>query len=66
MTEVESLGQKLISLRGIKSRKEVAEAVNISVSALTMYELDERVPRDEVKIRLARYYKTTVGALFYA
>ncbi len=58
-------GQNLIDLRGEKSRAEVAEACNISVSALTMYELEQRIPRDKIKVRLAEYYNTTVGAIFF-
>lgn len=51
--------------RGRRSRAEVASAVGISVSALAMYELGLRVPRDDVKVRLAKYYKTSVQRLFF-
>jgi len=30
-----------------------------------MYERDERVPRDEVKIRIANFFGKTVQELFY-
>lgn len=60
------IGRKLRELRGEKSREEVAFAVGISVSALTMYETGQRMPRDEVKIRLASYYNETVGSIFFA
>lgn len=59
-------GEKLQKLRGTKSRKEVAEAVGISVSALTMYELEERIPRDEYKIKLAAYYGVGIEELFFS
>ena len=59
-------GRRLISLRGNRSQQEVARANLISVSALGMYERGERIPRDDVKIRLAKYYDTTVQAIFYA
>lgn len=52
-------------LRGEKTRKEVAEAVGISVSALQMYENGARVPRDETKIKIADYYGTSVGDIFF-
>lgn len=61
-----SVGELLIEKRGKRSRHEVAEAVGISLSALTMYELGKRIPRDEIKVRLARYYETSVEALFFA
>lgn len=59
-------GAKLIGLRGDKSRESVANAIGISVSALTMYEIEERVPRDDIKIRLADYFGTTVQEIFFA
>ncbi|MGX2958013.1 helix-turn-helix transcriptional regulator [Peribacillus sp. JNUCC 23] len=59
------IGNRLIKLRGDKSREEVASSVDISVSALQMYENAQRIPRDEIKVRLANYYKTNVQALFF-
>ena len=64
--DLKKIGVKLANLRGEKSQAEVADAVGISASALSMYECGERMPRDEVKIKLAHYYKTTVEALFYS
>lgn len=59
------IAKKLREYRGTTPREEVANAVGISRSALSMYENGERVPRDELKKALAAYYKTTVGALFF-
>lgn len=59
------MGEKLRKLRGAKPRKEVAETCGISVSALAMYEAGERIPRDEVKIRLAAYYNRSVNYIFF-
>lgn len=61
-----SVGENLRVLRGEKSQAEVANAVNISVSALSMYEQDQRIPRDEVKIRLAEYFNVSIESLFFA
>lgn len=61
-----SAGQKLKELRGTKPQDEVAEALGISKSALSMYENDARVPRDEIKVRIARYFNQSVDAIFYA
>lgn len=61
----EAIGQKLIELRGKKTREEVANTLKISVSALAMYELGKRTPRDEVKIRIAKYYKKSVQNIFF-
>lgn len=60
-----SLGEKLVRLRGDRTQREVAEACGISTSALTMYETGRRVPRDEIKAALARYFSVTIGYLFF-
>lgn len=62
-----AMGEKLRSLRKGKRKTvtEVATACGISQSALTMYENGERVPRDEIKVRLADYYKRTVQTIFF-
>lgn len=65
MPGTEDIAKKLRHLRGVKSREEVVKAVNISVSALAMYETGARIPRDEIKVALAQYYDTTVGELFF-
>lgn len=60
-----TIAERLIKARGDRRRKDVAAAVGVSVSAIAMYENGERVPRDETKIKLANYYKTTVQKLFF-
>jgi len=59
------LSKRLKELRGERSQEEVASAVEISRSALGMYESGERIPRDEVKVRLAKYYNVSVQDLFF-
>ena len=59
------IGMKLKNLRGKKSRDEAASAIGISSSALGMYENNLRVPRDDVKKRIADYYHVTVQHLFF-
>ncbi len=59
------IGQTLKELRGDKTLQEVANTVGISVSALAMYEQGQRIARDEIKLKLAEYYNTTVQAIFY-
>lgn len=60
------IGDRLKALRGDKTIKEVAESLNISESALSMYETGNRIPRDEIKIRIANYYDKSVQSIFYA
>ena len=62
----QKIGQKLVELRGAKSREQVAVDLGISYSALVSYELGERVPRDEIKIKIAKYYDVDVGELFFS
>lgn len=59
------IGQRLKALRGSETIESVANAVGISCSALGMYEIGKRVPRDEIKVKLAQYFKTTVEAIFF-
>ncbi len=60
------IGQRLIKLRGNRTQDEVSKAVGSSVSAIGMYERGERIPRDEMKLLLAKYYDTTVQDIFFA
>lgn len=60
-----SVGQRLKDLRGDRSRDSVAAAIGISSSALGMYENNLRMPRDEIKVKLADYYGVTVQHLFF-
>lgn len=60
------IAKKLLELRGNKTREEVAFSLGISVSALTMYETGKRIPRDEIKLRIAKYYDTDLQGIFFA
>lgn len=61
-----TIGARLRVLRGDKTIREAARECGISYSALSMYEIGKRTPKDEVKIKLANYYGTSVEALFFA
>lgn len=58
-------GRRLQQLRGDMTREEVATAARISVSALTMYELGQRNPRDDVKCSLADFFGVRVSDIFF-
>lgn len=60
-----SIGKKLAVLRGKKSKAETAEALGVSLSAYIKYERNERVPRDEAKVKIANYYGKTVQEIFF-
>lgn len=57
---------RLVAARGNIPRITVAHAIGVSLSAITMYETGKRIPRDEIKVRLADYYHTTVQELFFS
>ena len=59
------IGKRLMCLRGAISQVEVANAVGISRSALSMYEQGNRIPRDEIKVKLACYYGKSVQEIFF-
>lgn len=58
-------GARLVKLRGERSQSEVAKAVGIATSTLGMYETEQRMPRDSIKIAIAQYYGTTVQKIFF-
>lgn len=60
------VGKRLVELRGDRSQETVAKSIGISVSSLSMYESGLRNPRDEVKLRLAEYYRKSVQDIFFA
>lgn len=66
MPRKNALCDYLVRLRGERKQEQVAKEVGISRSALAMYEAGERIPRDEIKVRLARYYGVGVQELFFS
>lgn len=62
-----TIGEKLKSLRSGRglTQDQVAQDLGISRSAINSYELDQRVPRDEVKVRLANYYDKPIQDIFF-
>ncbi|MBR2963497.1 MAG: helix-turn-helix transcriptional regulator [Lentisphaeria bacterium] len=65
MEHKETIAERLRKARGDTPREVVAAACGISLSAISMYENGERVPRDEIKVKLAEFYNTSVQALFF-
>lgn len=59
-------GEKLRKLRGNRSQAEIAELLGVSTSAISMYELDERVPRRETMKAISRLFDVSVEELFFA
>ncbi len=59
------IAEKLRALRGTKSREEVAFNCGITAAAITNYETALRIPSDDVKIKLARFFGKSVQEIFY-
>lgn len=59
------IGERLTELRGEKTQGAVAKELGISDSALSMYECGERIPRDTIKIKIAKFYNRTVDEIFF-
>lgn len=55
----------LRSLRGSRTQSEISDAIGITKSSWAMYERGERVPRDEVKIKIADFFGKSVQDIFY-
>ena len=59
------IGKKLRQLRGTRTQAEIANAVNVGVTSITNYEAGIRTPRDEIKLRLAKYFGVSVESIFF-
>ena len=64
--DAQKIAERLIKLRGNRTQAEVAEMLGISQSAYSMYENGERIPRDEIKKRIAQFYKRSVNTILFA
>lgn len=60
------IGKTLRELRGERTQKEVADAVGVTTMAISQYEQGERIPQDEIKVRLAKYYNKSIEEIFFA
>jgi transcriptional regulator with XRE-family HTH domain len=65
--DAKSIGNTLRQLREKKGKtmQEVADDLDLTVSAISRYESGERIPQDDIKKRLAAYYKRSVGGIFF-
>lgn len=55
----------LLKLRGNRTLNEVALCIGVSGSTIRNYESGLRMPCDEIKVKLAKYYHVSVQQLFY-
>ena len=62
----QEIGRRLRELRGEKTLEAVAKALNVTPMAVSLWERGERVPSDDIKIKIAAYYGQSVTAIFFA
>ena len=60
------IAKKLIELRGDRTQAQVAKAIGVSTSTYGMYEIGQRMPSDEVKIKIAKFHKKSVQSIFFS
>ena len=67
MKSTAEIGSYLKQLRLEKrmSREDLAAAVGASTSAIAMYELGERMPRDEMKLKIANFFGKSIESIFF-
>jgi len=59
------IGGRLRDLRGERSMQEIADQIGVAASTIGMYERGERVPVDDIKVKLAALYGQTVQEIFF-
>ena len=59
------IGERLRELRGEKTVAETAKALDISPSTWSMYENGERIPRDNIKLRIAKHFNKPIHLIFF-
>jgi len=60
------IGKMLTLLRGEQSLREVANTLGLSPAAIRQYECGNRIPRDDIKENIAKFYDKTVQEIFYS
>lgn len=65
MDRRQKVAENLKKARGSRTRAEIAKEAKVSVSTIQMYEDGKRIPRDAVKIRLARVLGVSITELFF-
>ena len=67
MFDMIKAGQKIKSLRESSNLtpEKVAFDIGISISSYKKYEAGVRVPRDEIKEKIANYFNRSVGFIFF-
>lgn len=65
MPDRATIGERLRNLRGDRTLEAVANALKVSSMAVSLWERGERIPGDDMKVKIAAYYKRTVMSIFF-
>ena len=65
MPSREVVGQRLRKLRGLRTQEEVANALGVTPMAVSQWENGLRMPNDDMKVKIAAYFKRTVMSIFF-
>lgn len=63
----QTIATRLVKLRNAKNltQKELALKIGVAPTSVAMYEVGKRIPRDEVKIRMAKVFGKSVQSIFF-
>lgn len=59
------IGERLRRLRGSRTLSEVSKALGVSEMAVSLWERGERTPADDMKVKIAAYYRKSVTVIFF-
>ena len=64
----QEIGKTLAALRKERGEtlSDVANAVGTTQSAISMYEIGARIPRDAIKKKLSQHFNVSVEQIFFA
>lgn len=60
-----AIGTMLKELRGERSMDEVAKELGCTAMAISLWERGERIPSDDMKIKIAAFYGKSVTEIFF-
>lgn len=59
------IGERLRKLRGENTLEYVAEGVGVTSMAVSLWERGERVPNDDMKVKIANFFHVPVTDIFF-
>lgn len=66
MPDRATIGERLKKLRGDRTLEEIGKALNVTSMAVSLWERGERIPSDDMKMKISIFYDVPITDLFYA